>query len=211
MIVVLIALSVLSITYFQRCNQTIQHKDGDSDFLKNVLNSFVEVQQGKIDPRTAACMINDLHSSSIKSLEDEIVGKTSDKVSAIKELEELKTTFESYRNALGETDLYKVTSIPVQITPSRPAEWKNTTNDRIAAVSKGLSAWLNKWAYVPGFGIVFCCETCDSPNYSLLILDEMAIGDVCEKKDVVLLGQRIIKEGEIASIIEMWNSGVDKK
>lgn len=202
---------VLAILYFGIVKEKeIVSKDSDTSFTKSVLNSFSEVSKGNIDIRTAVCMISDLHESAIKAAKDEADKSKSESVRTWAELEELKKTFEAYRETLGDTDLYKTTHMSVQITKTRPADWKNTVNDHVASVSANLSHWLNKWTYVPGIGIVFCCEVNSSTTYSMEIFDESAeVVDSCISKDVVLLGQRVIKEEEISSIQEMWNSKVD--
>lgn len=182
------------------------HNDKDSEYLTSVINAFSSIKSNDIDVRKAACMISDLHESAIKDIQEELNTVVAEKNKVKEESDEIKSTFESYKEILGETDLYKTTKVSVQTTPVRPSEWKNTTNDHIAAVSPEMSSWLNKWAYISGIGIVFCCETCNVPNVSMVVYIGEALGEEVSNKDAVLLGQRVVSEEEIKKIQEMWNS-----
>lgn len=167
-------------------------KETDSKELKAAIRIISLLGTEDIDLRGVACMIDDTYTSSFDATREELERCRT-------ESEKIKSSFVSFRNAVGDTDLYDKKEKEVHVVSSIPDGWKSREVST-ATVPKELSNWVGKWFFVEDYGILHCLDT-NEHDYVLVYGSE----DKTFVSGIVLVGKNVLSDEQIREVTEAWN------
>jgi hypothetical protein len=173
-------------------------------FSVNTVKAIDGVLSGELERIQAAGLLYSIHEAELVYHVSKYEKAISELSTSEEKLHSIESKFLAYKEALGDTDLFRTHSVEVSLVSTKPDSWAVLPGSvPSAAVGPDYAHWLNKWVYVSELGVFFCSATTVDGTLSVLSDKEGTV-----TSEVTLLGPKILVNtaDELEQLRQRWNN-----